>query len=122
MLKAMSEQWDPNDLMSDHVEVMRIDRTGTIWFAAALIAVTLPITGLLISGWRPSQLAGGFGIVWWIGAALAGLGLASIGYAGCPVYWGNVHVAHWQKAVAIRAGLVLFLVGTATALVAILAG
>jgi hypothetical protein len=115
----MSDAHDAVDLMSDHVEVQRIDHTGTVWFSTALIAVALPVTGLLVSGWRPSQLPSDAAVAWWIGATLIGLGLASIGYAGCPVYWGNEHIAHRQKAIAIRAGLVMFLVGAAVALVAL---
>lgn len=117
----MSVQSDSTDLMSARVEVQRIDRTGTIWFAAAVIAVALPLTGLLISGWHPSDLSPGAEVFWWIGATLNGLGLASIGYAGCPIYWGSVEVAHLQKSIAIRGGLVLFLVGGWAAVIAMLA-
>lgn len=117
----MSTHTESADLMSDEVEVRRIDRTATIWFAAALIAVALPLTGVLISGWRPSQLGAADDFLWWIGCGLVAVGLAAVGYAGCPVYWGNVATAHLQKSVAIRAGLVLLLVGAFLAVVAILA-
>ncbi|MDO7882756.1 hypothetical protein [Antiquaquibacter soli] len=113
---------DEPDLMSARAEVQRTDRTGTIWFAAALVAVTLFVASLVLSGWRPSLLPAGAAVAWWIGFALAALGLAGIGYAGCPIYWGNVEVAHWQKSVAIRAGLVLFLIGGVTVVVSMLAG
>jgi uncharacterized membrane protein YbhN (UPF0104 family) len=110
------------DLMSAPVEVQRTDHTGTIWFAAAIVAVAVFAGSIILSGWRPADLAPGGTVAWWIGFALAALGVAGIGYAGCPIYWGNVEVAHWQKSVAIRAGLVLFLVGSVTLVVAMLAG
>jgi uncharacterized membrane protein YbhN (UPF0104 family) len=110
------------DLMSAPVEVQRTDHTGTIWFAATIVAVAVFAGSIILSGWRPADLAPGGTVAWWIGFALAALGVAGIGYAGCPIYWGNVEVAHWQKSVAIRAGLVLFLVGSVTLVVAMLAG
>lgn len=109
------------DLMSAQVEVQRTDRTGTIWFAATLLAATIFIASLVLTGWRPSLLVDGAQIAWWVGFGLGALGLASIGYAGCPIYWGNVQVAHAQKSLAIRAGLVLFLVGSIVLVVAVLA-
>lgn len=109
------------DLMSAHSEVQRTDRTGTIWFAAALLSVTIFIASLILVGWRPSTLPDAARIIWWIGFALAALGLGGIGYAGCPIYWGNVDVAHAQKSLAIRAGLVLFLIGGLTIAVVTLA-
>lgn len=112
---------DEPDLMSARVEVQRTDHTGTIWFAAALLAVTLFVASLVLSGWRPALLPDGARIAWWIGFGLATLGLGGIGYAGCPIYWGNVEVAHRQKSVSIRGGLVLFLVGSVTIAVATLA-
>lgn len=118
----MSDLTDQPDLMSDYVEVQRIDRTGTIWFAATLLAVSLPLAALFMSGWRPSELVEPAGIAWWIGFGLVGLGLAAIGYAGCPIYWGNVRVAHLQKSIAIRGGLVAFLFGSFVAVIALLAG
>lgn len=110
------------DLMSAHSEVRRIDRTGTIWFAAAMIAVALPVAALVLDEWRPSSLPDWAEMAWWVGAVLVGIGLAGIGYAGCPVYWGNVNTAHRQKSVAIRGGLVLFLIGSFIAIVSVLAG
>lgn len=109
------------DLMSAYSELRRIDRTGTIWFAAALLAVSLHVAALLLSGWRPSDLPATAAAAWWIGATLVGVGLAGIGYAGCPIYWGDVPTAHRQKSVAIRGGLAMFLIGSFTAVVALLA-
>ena len=73
--------------MSAEAELHRIDHTATIWFAAALIAVALPLTGLLISGWRPSDLTPVAAAFWWAGAIVGIIGLSAIGYAGCPIYW-----------------------------------
>lgn len=112
---------DDSDLMSDRVEVQRIDRTGTIWFAATLIGVAIVAASLVLSGWRPAQLPEPAQVAWWIGFGAVTLGLGGIGYAGCPIYWGNVSVAHAQKSVTIRAGLVLFLLGSVTMLATILA-
>jgi hypothetical protein len=108
--------------MSDYVEVQRIDRTGTIWFAATLISVALPVAALFISGWRPADLDDPERVLWWVGATITAIGLAAIGYAGCPIYWGNVSVAHLQKSIAIRAGLVCFLIGSFVAVIAVLTG
>lgn len=86
------------------------------------IATTTGTAADLVLQVALDEAAPGGTVAWWIGFALAALGVAGIGYAGCPIYWGNVEVAHWQKSVAIRAGLVLFLVGSVTLVVAMLAG
>lgn len=117
----MSVETNSVDLMSAHTEVQRIDRTGTIWFTATLGAVALVLASIFISGWRPSDLDPTAGAAWWIGSVLTAIGLAAIGYAGCPIYWGNVEVAHAQKSFCIRAGLVSFLLGAFIAVVALLA-
>lgn len=117
----MSDSPDPEDLMSASSELARIDRTGSMWFAAGLLAVALPVAALLHGGWRPVDLPEASAVAWWVGAILVGIGLSCIGYAGCPIYWGDVRAAHRQKSVAIRTGLALFLTGSFTALVAVLA-
>ena len=109
------------DLMSAHSEVQRTDRTGMIWFGAALLSAAIFVACLILAGWRPSTLPEVARIVWWAGFAITALGLAGIGYAGCPIYWGSVAVAHAQKSLAIRAGLLLFLVGAFTVVVVTLA-
>jgi hypothetical protein len=116
----MGESSEHEDLMSAQAELRRIDRTATIWFAAAVIAVALPVGALLLGGWRPADLPAPAAFVWWVGAVLIGLGLGGIGYAGCPVYWGNVPTAHLQKSIAIRGGCACFIIGSFVALVAVL--
>ena len=108
--------------MSAYSEVQRTDRTGTIWFAATLLAAALVVGALIVSGWRPSQLEGSAEDIWWIGFTFTSFGLAGLGYAGCPIYWGNVEVAHKQKSVSIRAGLVLYLLGSVISVAALLLG
>jgi len=106
--------------MSARVEVQRVDLTAMVWFAAAVVALAVVMASLIVSGWRPSELPPGARLLWWLGLAATGLGVSFIGYAGCPVYWGTVAVAHVQKSIAIRAGLALFLGGSAAAAIAIL--
>jgi len=121
-MSAKSSRNDPANPMSPTQELHRIDHTATIWFAAALVAVALPLCGILISGWRPSELAPVAASFWWVGATLATVGIAAIGYAGCPIYWGSVRTAHLQKSISIRAGLGLFLIGSFVAISAVLGG
>ncbi len=118
----MSTTRESADMMSAEAELRRIDHTATIWFAAAIVAVALTLAALILSGWRPAQLTDVAATAWWIGAALVAVGVAGVGYAGCPIYWGNVSVAHRQKSIAIRGGLVCFLLGGVVAIVAMLAG
>lgn len=107
--------------MSARAELRRIDAVAPWWFAFALLATAIATGALVLSGWRPSQLPPPAGLAWWLGAILTASGLAAIGYAGCPIYWGNVRIAHRQKSLAIRAGLVLYLVGGAIAFIAVFA-
>jgi hypothetical protein len=116
----MSVTTEAERLMSDEVEVQRIDRTGTIWFVGTLLASAIGVAALILSGWRPSVLPEDAQIAWWIGAVMNAIGLAGVGYAGCPIYWGNVHVAHTQKSIAIRGGLVFYLLGSVMATFALL--
>ena len=109
-------------LMSPERELARIDHTATLWFAAAITAMALVLSGVLISGWRPAELDPVASVFWWVGATLAIVGLSAIGYAGCPIYWGNVRTAHLQKSIAIRVGLALLLIGSFIAAAALLGG
>lgn len=105
---------------SIEAELRRIVFTGTIWFAAAVIAAGVPLSGLLAAGWRPSDLTPVAEVVWWVGAALALVGVAGFGWAGCPVLAWALPVAERQKSICIRGGVGLFLVGSVAATVAIL--
>ena len=102
-------------------ELRRIGFTGTIWFAAAIIAIGVPLSGLLSSGWRPSELPMPAEVAWWVGAALAFIGVAGFGWAGCPVLAWAVPIATRQKSICIRGGVGLYLAGTAIASIAVLA-
>lgn len=116
----MSAQNETIDLMSPRAEVQRIDHTASMWFAAALLASAIALLALLVTGFHPANLGGGGEVAWWIGATLNAIGLAAIGYAGCPIYWGSVEVAHIQKSICVRGGLVFFLLGAWIAIIAIL--
>lgn len=101
--------------MTDEVEVRRIDHTATIWFAAMIVAVAIPFTGIILSGWKPTDLEGAGPDVWWIGFVFTWIGIAFISYAGCPIYWGNVRIAHKQKSLASRGGVIFFMIGVLAA-------
>ena len=101
-------------------ELRRIDFTGTIWFAAAIIAVGVPLSGLLSQGWRPSDLPAAAEVAWWVGAAFTVIGIAGFGWAGCPVLAWPVPIADRQKSICIRGGIMLYLVGTVTSAIAVL--
>lgn len=88
--------------------------TGTLWFCGTIVALLLPLTGLLAAGWRPHDL-GGAEALWWIGAALALIGVLGIAWAGCPVVSDDPGRAAARKSVTIRAGVVLVLAGFAIA-------
>ncbi len=105
---------------SKAVEVERIIRTGTIWTAAGATGPVLALSVLLAAGWRPSELVLAAAIVWWLGVVAAGLGLALLVWAGCPVLGFGLRDAYRQKVFSIRVGIVLNLGGVALAALAIL--
>lgn len=107
--------------MSARAELRRIDAVAPWWFAFALLATAIATGALVLSGWRPAQLPPPAAVTWWSSALVTGLGLIAIGYAGCPIYWGNVQTAYRQKSFAIRAGLVLLLVGVFVGFIAVFA-
>jgi hypothetical protein len=114
---------DPADFAAEEstvVELRRINFTGTVWFAAAIIAVGVPLAGLLGQGWRPADLSMPAEVAWWIGAAFTLIGIAGFGWSGCPVLAWPVPIAERQKSVTIRGGIALYLVGTVVSLIAIL--
>lgn len=115
---AITGQYDDESVVA---ELRRIDFTGTIWFAAAIIASSVALTGLLASRWRPTDMPLGAEVVWWVGAALAFIGTACFGWAGCPVLAWRLPVAERQKSICIRAGIGLYLVGSVAAGISVLA-
>jgi len=103
------------------VELRRTMVSGTIWFAAAIIAIGLPLSGLYSAGWRPSDLPVPAETAWWLGAAITLIGTAGFAWAGCPILAWDAETAQRQKALTIRAGVLLYFIGTVTAAVAVLA-
>lgn len=101
-------------------ELRRIDATGTVWFAAAVLAAALPLATLLASGWRPDELPTALATTWWAGAALALLGILAFAWAGCPVLGTDPGSADRRKSLAIRIGVVVYLVGMSAAALALL--
>jgi hypothetical protein len=113
----------PEDFAAEEstvAELRRIDFTGTIWFGAAIIAVGIPLAGLLSQGWRPTDLPGAAEVAWWIGAAFTFIGIAGFGWSGCPVLAWPVVIAERQKSITIRGGIAVYLLGTVVSLIAIL--
>jgi len=109
-----------DELESTENEVERIIRTGTIWFAAAIVATTIALGSLLSSGWRPSRLPEPEAALFWIGAALAVASLAALAWAGCPVLGATLKDAARQKVMSIRGGVVLLIASTTFASLAVL--
>ena len=105
---------------SSIAELRRINFTGTIWFAAAIVAVGVPLAGLLGQGWRPADLPLPAEVAWWVGAAFTLLGIAGFGWSGCPVLAWPALVAERQKSITIRGGIGLYIAGTVISLIAIL--
>ena len=105
---------------SDSAEVARITTTGTVWFAAAMIAAGIPLAGLLSSGWRPAELDGVSAVAFWVGSLLGLAGTAALAWAGCPVLGATVAEADRQKVISIRGGVVLYLAGTVVATLSVL--
>ena len=103
------------------VELRRTMVSGTVWFAAAIIAIGLPLSGLYSAGWRPSDLPMPAETAWWLGAAITLIGTAGFAWAGCPILAWDAGTAQRQKALSIRAGVLLYFIGTVTAAVAVLA-
>ena len=111
-----------HDLMTPEKNVQRIMWTGTAWFGVTVGSVALVLGFLLSSGWRPSVLSTGLAVIWWIGAALVALSIGLIGWSGCPILEVNVPVADRNKTRTMQLGTLLFIVGGAAALLAVLLG
>jgi hypothetical protein len=111
-----------DELMAPDRNVQRIMRTGTVWFAAAIGATAITAGLLLSSGWRPAMLSTGLEALWWIGAALVALSIGLIGWSGCPILEVDVQTADRNKTRTMQLGTMLFIVGGAVALFAVLLG
>ena len=112
---------DP-DLMSPVRTVRRIMVTGTVWFAAALLAIGLVAGPLLASGWRPALLTGGVEVLFWIGVTVVALSLGLIGWSGCPILEVDVATADRNKTRTMQLGVLLFILGGTATMLAILLG
>jgi hypothetical protein len=107
-----------HDLMTPEKNVQRIMWTGTIWFVAAVGSVAVALGLLLSSGWRPAVLSAGVATLFWVVALSVGL----IGWSGCPILEVDVPTADRNKTRTMQAGTMLFIVGGAAALLAVLLG
>jgi hypothetical protein len=111
-----------HDLMSPEKNVQRIMWTGTIWFVAAVGASAVTLGLLLSSGWRPALLTKGLALLWWIGAGLVAVSIGLIGWSGCPILEVDVPTADRNKTRTMQLGTMLFIVGGAAAMLAVLLG
>ena len=111
-----------HDLMTPEKNVQRIMWTGTIWFVAAVGSVAVALGLLLSSGWRPTLLSAGVATLFWVGSALVALSVGLIGWSGCPILEVDVPTADRNKTRTMQAGTMLFIVGGAAALLAVLLG
>lgn len=111
-----------HELMSPESNVQRIMWTGTAWFGV-VVASTAVVMGLLLaSGWRPSILPVTLGVVWWTGAVLVAFSVGLIGWSGCPILEVSVPVADRNKTRTMQLGTLLFIVGGAISLAAVVLG
>jgi len=112
----------PHDLMTPEKNVQRIMWTGTAWFGVAVGAVAITLGFLLGSGWRPAVLSTGLEVLWWLGAALVTFAIGLIGWSGCPILEVDVPTADRNKTRTMQLGTLLFIVGGAVAMLAVLLG
>jgi hypothetical protein len=115
-----STKLEAAEARSPAAELKRIDFTGTIWFAAAIIAAAIPLAALLSAGWRPADLPASNDFAWWFGSVLVTGGLVGLAYAGCPAKGATLEGDERIKSFSIRAGMALFGVGGMVALLALL--
>jgi hypothetical protein len=116
-----SGKGETEEFTSLSAELKRIDFTGTIWFAAAVVTTGIQAAGALAGGWRPDSLPMPAAVLWWTGSALALLGTVGFAWAGCPVLGMTMEEADWQKSKCIRWGTLFYITGTAAAWFAVLA-
>jgi hypothetical protein len=111
-----------HELMAPEQNVQRIMWTGTAWFGVAVGSTAIVMGTLLSSGWRPSDLPVGLGVLWWFSAVLVALSVGLIGWSGCPILEVSVPIADHNKTRTMQLGTLLFIVGGALSLAAILLG
>lgn len=109
-----------SDLMAPEINVQRIMTTGTAWFAVAVGSVAVTLGLLLSSGWRPTTLPEGLQALWWLSALTVGLSVGLIGWSGCPILEVSVPVADRNKTRTMQLGTLLFIVGGAGSLLAVM--
>jgi hypothetical protein len=104
-----------NDVLdeSPEAELRRMVYAGAIWFAAVLVAVAIGMAAVLVSGWRPSDLAPAAGAVWWVGAATWLVSLGNLAWAGCPTLGFPLRSAVKQKQICSRIGVMASIVAAA---------
>jgi len=108
--------------MTPEKNVQRIMWTGTVWFGVAVGSVGIVLGLLLSSGWRPAVLPVGLSVLWWIGAGLVTVSIGLIGWSGCPVLEVDVPTANRNKTRTMQLGTLVYIVGGAAALLAVLLG
>lgn len=111
-----------HDLMTPESTVKRIMWTGTAWFAVAVGSSAVTLGFLLGSGWRPAVLPEDLAVMWWLGFGLVTLSIGLIGWSGCPILEVDVPTADRNKTRTMQLGTMLFIIGGATAQVAVLLG
>jgi hypothetical protein len=111
-----------HELMSPEANVQRIMKTGTVWFGVAVGASAVVLGLLLAAGWRPSVLDPAEGALWWIGSFLVVLSIGLIGWSGCPILEVDVPTADRNKSRTMQLGTMLFIVGGAFTMFAVLLG
>jgi hypothetical protein len=109
-----------HELMTPEVNVQRIMRTGTVWFAAAVGTVGVFLGLVLASGWRPARLAAPDQVLWWIGALVVVLSIGLLGWSGCPILEVDVPTADRNKTRTMQWGTALFIIGGALSALALL--
>lgn len=109
-------------LMSPEQNVQRIMKTGTVWFGVAVGASAVVLGFLLASGWRPNILEPGEGVMFWVGSFFVALSIGLIGWSGCPILEVDVPTADRNKTRTMQLGTLLFIVGGAMAMFAVLLG
>jgi hypothetical protein len=115
-------QHELHPLMQPEQNVQRIMRTGTVWFAAALVGVALFAGQLLASGWRPDQLPPLAQGIFWLSSVGVALSLGLIGWSGCPILEVDVPTADRNKSRTMQIGTAMLIVASALSVFAIMAG